>query len=941
MLTAQQSSTSVANSAKSRTSKASMSAQPLTWGVIQWLFIWLLGAALLSLALMKVYQLWIEAPQERLTQEMSELHLRGLAQVVNTHDAKWQSSLESLTHSRLLIIAIAQKSLSTISDSGGHDTPLIISPTWIQALQEGLGANTEWHVLLSPDEFSSSTLNNADGQTFSFTDQLIINGCFQGQNMPTEIRQFGDELMAHRCLKVSMPVSQKLAAPSGFNPILFVRFPITKTLIELQKNPPDFGQVQWTQHFGDTEENLIVSHGLPKHQSDFAANTVQLNNPLWRLSFHHGGNFPTPKTNPIFLGGMGLATLLLFSALTTFCLNQARPNHRKAARARFQQTLDFEDNLNLIDFAIEDVDWVTGGSLNEQGSSPPQTQTKSPSHKKASKKERKKFTVHSSSRKFSALRTTQVSESPTLRPVSTDETVTDLSPSWSRSKRAQPSDTEASKNALSADVFRAYDIRGSQGNGVDANLAFCLGVWLGRQSQTVYVGRDCRLTSPELYTSLINGLTNTSSHIETLGLIPTPLLHFATALHPLWQLEKSAPDVDSHSDAAMDIDSYLSISSRSDDISAVMITASHNPAEENGFKLMINGKIPSPNDIKALYQSLLTLDLSSPEDHLLTTAKQPLEPEISLKTLKHRYIDAVSHRNTCPESCRIVIDAGNGAASELAPALFDEMGCEVIPLNCEFDGHFPNRTPDSSDEKQLTSLVTIVHELNADLGIAFDGDGDRLAVVTASGHILRADELLMLFTRDALSRNPGKDVVFDVKCSRNLVGIISQCGGRPVMSQTGHNHIQQKMQSRNAVLGGDFSGHICFTDHWIGSDDGLYAAARLLDILDQTQLSLDELIQALPKSHNTPEIRLSVPEEAKQPIMEQLLRSNAFSGGKITTIDGIRVDYPKSWGLIRASNTSACLTLRFEGSSEAELARVQYYFKQAMQKVEPSLELPF
>lgn len=950
MLTSQQSSTSAVSRTKTSKSKLSARSKPTpsiaSWGGLKWFLVWLVGITALSLGLLNIYQVWIKQPQERLIQQDSQRYLNELSEVINSHEGQWRSSLEALANSRLLIIAIAQKSLSKVGSTTLEQTPLRLSPSWIQALQRNLGANAEWHILLSPDALTHNTAENNGAQSFSFTDQLLINGCFQGQTMPTEIHIQQGELLAHQCHKVTMPVSQKLAAPTGFNPILFVRFPIASTLLALQKSPPDFGELVWTQHFDEDEAQVLLSHGLSHidaTQRSDVTNTVNLDNPLWRLHFTHGNGFPRQSINPIVFGAVTVAVLVLFFAFSHFCFRKGSPNYRKMARARFKQTIGFEENLSLIDLATEDMDWVTGGTLEDaskseskaSGSGDNSLGTKQKT-KEGSSKARKRFKVHSSSGKTAATPSKNPSENVTLRPVSPSVGIETSSNTKERSDTTIKPATSSTAHNISEKVFRAYDIRGSQTEGVNSELAYRLGVWLGRQSQTVYVGRDCRLSSPELYRSLIQGLSSTQTNTEVLGLVTTPMLNFATALHPFWQLQKTNVSPDDP-DVAFDLDTYIQPNNVSKDISSVMITASHNPAEDNGFKLLINGKIPTADHLKALHTALINLECAAPTN----TALSMQDPQMTLPVLNQHYIDAISQRNTCPETCRVVIDAGNGATSEIAPALLEEMGCEVIPLNCDFDGHFPNRTPDTSDESQLAALIAIVKQLEADVGFAFDGDGDRLAVVTASGRIVKADELLMIFTRDALSRNPGRDVVFDVKCSRNLVGIISQCGGRPVMSQTGYNYLRQKMQARNAILGGDFSGHIYFTDNWIGSDDGLFAAARLLDILDQTQLPLDDLIASLPNSYSTPEIRINLAEEEKVPLLEQLLHSDEFASGKVTTIDGIRVDYPKSWGLVRASNTSACLTLRFEGSSEAELARVQFYFTQALLKVKPDLDIPF
>ena len=289
----------------------------------------------------------------------------------------------------------------------------------------------------------------------------------------------------------------------------------------------------------------------------------------------------------------------------------------------------------------------------------------------------------------------------------------------------------------------------------------------------------------------------------------------------------------------------------------------------------------------------------------------------------------------------MVIDAGNGATSRVAPELFEELGCEVVPLYCELDGRFPNHTPDTSNEDNLTDLVAAVQAEEADFGVAFDGDGDRLAVVTPSGQIIRSDILLMIFAEDVVSRNPGADVVFDVKCSRNLTQLISRFGGRPVLWKTGHAFMKEKMQETGALLGGEFSGHMFFGERWYGFDDGMYAAGRLAEILSTHSDTLDDTLAKFPSNVNTPEIIIPVPENRKFELIRQIIAEADFSTGKVNTLDGIRVDFTDGWGLLRASNTSAAFTARFEADSKEALETIQAEFRAQVALIDPDLELTF
>ena len=277
----------------------------------------------------------------------------------------------------------------------------------------------------------------------------------------------------------------------------------------------------------------------------------------------------------------------------------------------------------------------------------------------------------------------------------------------------------------------------------------------------------------------------------------------------------------------------------------------------------------------------------------------------------------------------------------MAPTLFEALGCEVLPLYCEIDGNFPNHPPDTSDENNLGDLIGAVQAAQADLGVAFDGDGDRLAVVTSSGQIVRSDKLMMVFAQDVVSRNPGADVVFDVKCSRHLAELITRFGGRPVLWKTGHAFMKEKMLETGALLGGEFSGHIFFGERWYGFDDGMYAAARLAEILSTLGEPLDEVLSAFPQSVSTPEILVPVPESRKFKLVKDLSVTGSFSHGKVNHMDGVRVDFVDGWGLVRASNTTAALTARFEADSEEALENIKQEFRSQLQQVDPELELTF
>ncbi len=462
--------------------------------------------------------------------------------------------------------------------------------------------------------------------------------------------------------------------------------------------------------------------------------------------------------------------------------------------------------------------------------------------------------------------------------------------------------SDISDDGLPRHIFRAYDIRGVANTELTDEVVGKIGGALASIAdeageQAFIVASDCRQSSPRIKSALIKALMEGGRDVIDIGIVPTPLLYFATQ--------------------------HLACKS------GVMVTGSHNPADYNGLKIVLNQETIGAGGIKDLRDRISTGDFVKGKGRMVREDVSPA------------YLDEVVGDIAIAVPLKIVIDAGNGATSVIAPELFEELGCEVVPLYCEFDGRFPNRPPDTGNEDNLTGLIAKVLEEEADFGVAFDGDGDRLAVVTSSGQLIRTDTLLMLFAQDVVSRNPGADVVFDVKCSRHLTQLITRYGGRAVLWKTGHAFMKEKMRETGALLGGEFSGHIFFGERWFGFDDGMYAAGRLAEILSSHGTSLDESLAEFPITENTPEILIPVSESDKFPLIKKIVDNADFSSGKVNTIDGIRVDYKEGWGLVRASNTTAALTARFEASSPEELDTIMQEFRAQIGLVEPNLNLPF
>jgi phosphomannomutase/phosphoglucomutase len=453
-------------------------------------------------------------------------------------------------------------------------------------------------------------------------------------------------------------------------------------------------------------------------------------------------------------------------------------------------------------------------------------------------------------------------------------------------------------------IFRAYDVRGVVDETLTTDVARQLGRAIGseaynRGQQTLVVGRDGRNSGPVMQEALVEGLRATGRDVIDVGRVPTPVLYFATE--------------------------YLNTGS------GVMVTGSHNPPQYNGFKIMLGGETLFGDAIQALRQRIEDGDFEKGEGN---TQRMEVSDEYVRRVCEDIPV-------ALGNSFRIVVDCGNGVAGEVAPKLLRALGHDVVELYCEVDGNFPNHHPDPSEPTNLIDLMDTVKKENADLGIAFDGDGDRLGVVDPSGKIVWADRQMMLFAKDVLGRNPGAEIVFDVKCSSRLGKVIKQLGGKPIMWRTGHSFIKNKLKESGAPLAGEMSGHIFFQDRWYGFDDAIYAAARLLEILMSFKQTPAQVFAKLPEGVSTPELRVDTAEGEQTSVVTKLVASGGFADGKRTTIDGLRVDYADGWGLVRASNTTPSLVMRFEANDAEALGRIQAEFKKALTALKPDLDLPF
>ena len=455
---------------------------------------------------------------------------------------------------------------------------------------------------------------------------------------------------------------------------------------------------------------------------------------------------------------------------------------------------------------------------------------------------------------------------------------------------------------LPSEIFKAYDIRGIVGKTLTPEIAYAVGQSLGtlsleRGASTIAVGRDGRLSGPELSQALRDGITSTGCNAIDIGMAPTPVSYFAG--HVLGTG------------------------------SCVSVTGSHNPPDYNGIKIVVAGEAIWGDTIVSLKTRAESGDVRTGQGTQSTA------------DINEAYVQRIVGDAKLSRPMKIAVDCGNGAAGVLAPKIFRALGCEVVEMFCEIDGNFPNHHPDPSKLENLQDLIKVVKETDVELGLAFDGDGDRLGVVTKSGEVIFPDRQMMLFAGDVLSRNPGATIIYDVKCTRLLDKYIVDHGGVPLMWKTGHSLVKAKLKETGSPLAGEMSGHIFFKERWYGFDDAIYCGARLLEIVSKSA-DASKVLEDLPNAPSTPELNLKCAEGEHFTLMEQLKATAKFpSATRIATIDGMRVEYVDGFGLARASNTTPVIVLRFEADTPEALTRIQDDFRSQFARVNPELVLPF
>ena len=461
------------------------------------------------------------------------------------------------------------------------------------------------------------------------------------------------------------------------------------------------------------------------------------------------------------------------------------------------------------------------------------------------------------------------------------------------------------RNSLSSldKIFRAYDIRGTYPEQINKKVFYDLGRTLGTtikdsNNEPIVICRDGRTSSEDLQASMMSGITSCGIDVINIGLLPTPLMNFALKYEKL--------------------------------NNGLMITGSHNPKNYNGVKIVLDGLTLYGDYIQSLKNKMIN------NEYHVSKKLGKITTDTSISS---KYIQLIKSKISFNSSIKIIIDCGNGVTSTIIRSLCSELKINAVIINEDIDGNFPNHPPDPSNPENLKQLYGAINKNSADLGVAFDGDGDRIILMKKNGEIVWPDQLMMIFSQTILKNNPNRSIVYDVKCSQHLENIIRENKGKPIISRTGHSYIKKTIKDHDAILGGEMSGHIFFNDSWFGFDDGMYAMVRLMEIFSKLE-NIDDVFKNLPKSITTPEISIKY-DDNHFTFMEKFVKLSMFSEAKKSEIDGLKLIYDDGWGLIRCSNTSPCLVLRFEANSKKSLLRIQSIFKDAMLEIDDKIQIPF
>jgi phosphomannomutase/phosphoglucomutase len=790
--------------------------------------------------------------------------------------------------------SVLQKALQQLS---ADTQAAALNPQLLQALQSqdinqvraAERSLIYWHAVvdahLNPRGQAVQDMGRSAPMNFAAMDML--RRLENGQTPAPEAYKVGQRWLVYSAAPLRLSEDEPLKGT------LLLVVDLERLIASLPVMPAEVGQIQLIQQFDNAAAQVLLQRG----QAQGSAQTFSTGNPNWAIRFTPGSSLTSSIFSPLLLSIAGL--LALMGALIGLYLVQSRLQrnlHTDVLQlGQMLKELSAGKSVKAFSLSLPTLNILAQSLARMPRRTGQQGHAASPD---ATSPERSAPMRTSASASVEPL----FQDTDVLGTDILDIDILDEDQDLLGLEQTPVMTSQKAAPSLPADIFRAYDIRGVVGSTLNAETAYWIGRAIGSQTiaqgePNIAVGRDGRLSGPELVQQLIQGLLDCGCHVSDVGMVPTPVVYYAGHI----------------------------LTGKS----AVMLTGSHNPRDYNGFKIVIAGDTLANEQIQALKARIDNNDLA--------TGVGVVEQVDVLG----RYFKQIRDDIAMAKPMRVVVDCGNGVAGVIAPQLIEALGCSVIPLYCEVDGNFPNHHPDPGKPENLVDLIAKVKSENADIGLAFDGDGDRVGVVTNTGAIVFPDRLLMLFAKDVVSRNPGADIIFDVKCTRRLTPLISGYGGRPVMWKTGHSLIKKKMKETGALLAGEMSGHIFFKERWFGFDDGIYAAARLLEILSQDRRDADHVFSAFPSDIATPEINIQVTEQSKFSIIERLQRDGVWGDGNITNLDGVRVDYPKGWGLVRASNTTPVLVLRFEAETEEELERIKAIFRAQLYSAVPDLDLPF
>ncbi|VAX09500.1 Phosphoglucomutase @ Phosphomannomutase [hydrothermal vent metagenome] len=733
-----------------------------------------------------------------------------------------------------------------------------------------------WHVRLFPFEWNELDTQRKPHMSFASLD--ILRQAEQGKTVTAaEMHQFGSE---HQHIALAAPVFSP-GEEKEVAGVVHASFRLSQMQAAIDAVSDYGGRVEVRQVGGSKALTLAVNKGAEGTAGKVAAG-ITVAGTIWEIVYLEPSVMPDQTALLKFLGvpTLGLVLIGLVMFVQSKRLTQALKKDQGSIISMVEAAIKGEA---VVSPAANTADCeVTFALIAQLG------------------------TNYARRRKSAGSAAAPVQEAASdsllmLDPTSPDDLAMDTASSLNSLEAALAGSGEGT--ALPDSIFLAYDIRGIAGETLTKEMVYELGRAIGSEAydqgqQTVIVGRDGRTSSDILAAALSQGLQDSGRDVLDIGMVPVPVLYFATHF-----LGSNA---------------------------GVMLTASHNPAEYNGLKIVLNGESVSAEVMNKLRLRVEVGDLLQGDG---ARQEQNLIPD---------YISRITGDVKPARPLKVVIDCGNAVAGVVAPQLLKELGCEVVELFCKVDGNFPNHHPDPSKPENMQALVQQVVKSKADLGVAFDGDGDRLGVVDSAGKIIWPDRLLMLFAADVLSRQPGGDIIFDVKSTRSLAGHIVSHGGRPTMWKAGHSLMKSKLKETGALLAGEMSGHIFFKERWFGFDDALYACARLLEILSADPRSTEDVFAELPESVSTPELLMDMPDGKHHELVEKAGNMAQFENVvKIITIDGVRAEFENGWGLIRPSNTISAVTFRFEATNAKVLNEIQNKFRQLLMKIDPGLKLPF